>query len=68
MMNLTQIVKETSKRRISKAQRRVSALTLEKQELSGSESEALAIDSLLEDVLSRNGGNLVEKNLISLVQ
>ena len=68
MMNLTQILKETAKRRVSKGQIRVSALTLEKQELSGSQSEALVIDSLLEEVLSKNGGNLVERNLISLVR
>ena len=68
MMNLTQILKETAIRRVSKAEIRVSALTLEKEELSGSQSEALVIDSLLEEVLSNNGGNLVEKNLISLVR
>merc|ERR1711973_608397 len=39
-----------------------------KQELSGSQSEALAIDSLLEEVLRKNGDNLVEINLISVVR
>ena len=67
-MDLTQILKETSQRRVSKAQSRVSAQTLEKRELSGSQSEALAIDLLLEEVLRENGENLVEKNLISLVR
>ena len=50
-MNLTKILIETSERRVSKVQSRVSALTLEKQELSGSQSEAMAIDSLLEEVI-----------------
>ena len=67
-MNLTKILIETSERRVSKVQSRVSALTLEKQELSGSQSEAMAIDSLLEEVLSKNGQNLLDKNLISLVR
>ena len=67
-MNLTKILIETSERRVSKVQSRVSALTMEKQELLGSRSEAMVIDSLLEEVLSKNGQNLLDKNLISLVR
>ena len=66
-MNLTKVLIETSNRRVSKAPSR-SALSLLKQELSGSQSEALAIDSLLEEVLRKNGDNLVEPNLISIVR
>ena len=61
-MNLTKILIETSERRVSKAPS-ISALSLLKQELSGSQSEALAIDSLLEEVLRKNGDNLVDNNL-----
>ena len=43
-------------------------MSLLKQEFSGSQSEALAIDSLLEEVLRKNGDNLAENNLISLVR
>ena len=42
-MNLTKVLIETSERRVSKAPS-ISALSLLKQELSGSQSEALAID------------------------
>ena len=66
-MNLTKILIETSERRVSKAPSR-SALSLLKQELSGSQSEAMAIDSLLEEALSNNGKNPFDKNLISLVR
>ena len=66
-MNLTKILKQTSERRVSKAPS-ISALSLLKQELSGSQSEALAIDSLLEEVLRKNGDNLVDNNLIALVR
>ena len=66
-MNLTKILIETSERRVSKAPS-ISALSLLKQELSGSQSEALAIDSLLEEALKKNGDNLVDNNLISLVR
>ena len=62
-MNLTKNLIETSERRVRKAPS-ISALSLLKQELSGSQSEALAIDSLLEEVLRKNGDNLVENNLI----
>lgn len=63
MMNLTQLLKDTSNRRVSKAQRRLSALKLEKQELSGSQSEALTINLLLEQALQEIMGDGVEKNL-----
>ena len=66
-MDLTKILIETSERRVSKAPSR-SALSLLKQELSGSQSEAMAIDSLLEEALSNNGLNPFDKNLISLVR
>ena len=66
-MDLTKILIETSERRVSKAPSR-SALSLLKQELSGSQSEAMAIDSLLEEALSNNGQNPFDKNLISLVR
>merc|ERR1711888_29505 len=39
-----------------------------KQELSGSQSEAVAIDLLLEEVLRENADNPVDNNLISLVR
>ena len=67
-MNLTQLLKDTSNRRVSKAQRRVSAQKLEKRELSGSQSEALTINLLLEEAFRESVGNSVEKNLISLVR
>ena len=66
-MNLTKGLIETSNRRVSKAPS-ISALSLLKQELSGSQSEALAIDSLLEEVSRKNGDNLVDNNLISLLR
>ena len=46
----------------------MSAQTLEKNETSGSESEAFAIDLLLEDAMSKYGGNLVEKNILHLLR
>ena len=66
-MNFKKILIETSERRVRKAPS-ISALSLLKKELSGSQSEALAIDSLLEEVLRKNGDILVENNLISLVR
>ena len=66
-MDLTKILKQTSERRVSKAPS-ISALSLLKQELPGSQSEAIAIDSILEEVLRKNGDNLVENNLISLLR
>ena len=62
-MDFTKILRETSNRRFSTAQRR----TMEEKELLGCQSEALAIDLLLEEAL-KTEGNLVEKNLISLVR
>ena len=64
-MDFKKILIETSERRVSKAPS-ISALSLLKQELSGSQSEALAIDLLLEEVLWKNGDKLVDNNLISL--
>ena len=66
-MDLTKILIETSERRVSKAPSR-SALSLLTQELSGSQSESLSIDVLLEEALRKNGDNLVDNNLISLVR
>merc|ERR1712208_271576 len=66
-MDFKKVLIETSERRVRKAPS-ISALSLLKKELSGSQSEALAIDSLLEEVLRKNGDNLVENNLISLVR
>merc|ERR1712208_88297 len=66
-MDFKKVLIETSERRVRKAPS-ISALSLLKKELSGSQSEALAIDSLLEEVLRKNGNNLVENNLISLVR
>ena len=66
-MDLTKILIETSERRVSKAPS-ISALSMLKQELSGSQSEALAIDSRLGEVLRKNADNLVDNNLISLVR
>ena len=40
---------------------------MEEKEILGCQSEALAINLLLEEALAKSGGNLVEKNLISLV-
>ena len=62
-MDLTKILKETSNRRFSTPQRR----TMEEKEILGCQSEALAINLLLEEAF-KSGGNLVEKNLISLVR
>ena len=62
-MNFTKILRETSNRRVSTAQRR----TLEEKEILGCQSEALAINLLLEEAF-KSGGDLVEKNLISLVR
>ena len=66
-MDFKKVLIETSERRVRKAPS-ISALSLLKKELSGSQSEAMAIDSLLEEVLRKNGDNLVENNLISLVR
>ena len=66
-MDFKKVLIETSERRVRKAPS-ISALSLLKQELSGSQSEAMAIDSLLEEVLSNNGQNPFDKNLISLVR
>ena len=66
-MNLTKILIETSERRVSKAPS-ISALSLLKRELSGSQSETFSIDLLLEEALWKNGNNLVDNNLISLVR
>ena len=63
-MDFTKILRETSNRRFSTAQRR----TMEEKEILGCQSEALAINLLLEEALAKSGGNLVEKNLISLVR
>ena len=63
-MNFTKILRETSNRRVSKAQKR----TLEENKTSGCQSEALAINLLLEQALAKSGGNLVDTNLISLVR
>ena len=41
---------------------------MEEKEILGCQSEALAINLLLEEALAKSGGNLVEKNLISLVR
>ena len=67
-MNLTQILKETSQRRVSNAKKQMSAQTLEKKETSGCISEAFAIDLLLEEAMSKHGGNLLEKNILHLVR
>ena len=66
-MNLTKILIETSERRVSKAPS-ISALSLLKRELSGSQSETFSIDLLLEEALRKNGVNLLDNNLISLVR
>ena len=66
-MDFKKVLIETSERRVRKAPS-ISALSLLKKELSGSQSEALAIDSLLEEVLRKNGDNLFDNNLISLVR
>ena len=63
-MDLTKILRETSNRRFSTTQRR----TIKEKEILGCQSEALAINLLLEEALAKSGGNLVEKNLISLVR
>ena len=62
-MDFTKILRETSNRRFSTAQRR----TMEEKQILGCQSEALAINLLLEEAF-KSGGNLVEKNLISLVR
>ena len=51
-MDLTKILIETSERRVSKAPSR-SALSLLKQDLSGSQAAAMAIDSHPEEALSK---------------
>ena len=58
-MNFKKILIETSERRVRKAPS-ISALSLLKKELSGSQSEALAIDSLLEEVLKKKGTTLLK--------
>ena len=61
-MNLTKVLIETSERRVSIAPS-ISALTVLKKELSGSQSETFSIDLLLEEALRENGDNLVNNNL-----
>ena len=63
-MDFMNILRETSNRRVSTAPRR----TLEEIQYSGCESEALAINTLLEQSFSKSGEHLVEENLISLVR
>ena len=62
MMNFNAILRETSNRRVSVEQKR----TLEGPTISGCQSEALAINLLLEEALAKSGGNLIEPNLITL--
>ena len=64
MMNFNAILRETSNRRVSVEQKR----TLEGPTISGCQSEALAINLLLEEALAKSGGNLIEPNLITLVR
>ena len=61
-------MKETSQRRVPRAQKRISARKLEKKETSGCELESFAIDSLLEEAMRKHGGNVVEKNLPRLIR
>ena len=63
-MNFTKILRETSNRRVSKAQRR----TLEENDILGCQSEDFAINMLLDQALATSGGTLVEENLISLLR
>ena len=63
-MNFNAILRETSNRRVSVEQKR----TLEGPTISGCQSEALAINLLLEEALAKSGGNLIEPNLITLVR
>ena len=60
-MNLTQLLKETSHRRVSTMQTRNSAHTFEKKATSGCESESYAIDLLLDEAITKFGGDLVVK-------
>ena len=60
-MNLKKKLIETSQRRVSKAPS-ISALSLLKQELSGSQSETFSIDLLLEEALGKNEDNLLEQS------
>ena len=63
-MNFTKILRETSNRRVSKAQRR----TLEENDILGCQSEDFAINMLLDQAFATSGGTVVEENLISLLR
>ena len=68
MLDLTEILKETSHRRIIEAPKPASNLTLKKKQSSACDSECFSIEIILEEAMSKHGVNLLERNIVNLVR
>ena len=63
IMDLRQMPNDISQRRISNALRRKSIGTVEKKDMTGRELEGSAINLILEEAMSKDGENQLEKNI-----